>query len=57
MIKFRHIVVIELCVLPNDMGKFPHGIDRSSVVPVDERYRMSVSGQDVPRSEVAMTNY
>jgi hypothetical protein len=36
IIQLGDIVIMKLRVLPRDVGKFPDGVNRSSIVPVDE---------------------
>ena len=55
-IEGRDVVVVELGVEPHDLSEFPGRVDGAGVVPVDERDGEPVSGDDVPRSEVAVSD-
>ena len=55
IIQLGDIVIMKLCVLPRDVGKFPDGVNRSSIVPVDESDGHSVLRKNVPGSKITVT--
>ena len=57
MIDIAHVVVIQLRVLPRDVGQFPKGFQRSGTIPVNESDWTPAKGQDVPRTEITVTNH
>jgi len=51
------VVIMKLSVQPRGLRQLPEGIDRPGEFPVDQRDRNAVLGDDVPRTQIAMTDH